>query len=436
MDERLAPGTKLVSDAGLAIVVDTFLGGGGQGDVYRVDTPDGVRALKYYHPHTSSAAQHENLRQLASIGFDDPRFMWPLDTVSGPSGRRYGYIMDLRPDGWATIPDLLARRAAGTTLRSLYRIGVHLASGYRALHAQGMAYRDINWGNVFFHPPDGQILICDNDNALFGNAEAAVRGTSKFMAPEVFRNEASPSAQTDLHSLAVLLFMIFVNGHPLDGALEAAEMCLDDEAEARLYGTSPVFIYDPADKSNRPQPGIHDAVIALWPTLPSELQQLFSRSFTEGLHTPSKRVTEGEWAKVLTRMHDRIFRCADCGKHNVFDKKLFEQTGVAGSCWSCQRPLIKPPMLTADNHELVLEPDARIFSHHIRAVAEPTFDEPIAELVAHPAKPGRYGLRNVGSASWTKLAPDGSTVGVEPGQTARISSDLVLEINGIRFEIG
>ena len=45
-------------------------------------------------------------------------------------------------------------------------------------------------------------------------------GTWGFMAPEVGRREADPSAMTDRFSLAVLLFYIFMLGHPLKGRLE------------------------------------------------------------------------------------------------------------------------------------------------------------------------------------------------------------------------
>jgi eukaryotic-like serine/threonine-protein kinase len=40
----------------------------------------------------------------------------------------------------------------------------------------------------------------------------------RFMAPEIIRGEALRSTLTDLHSLAVFLFYLFVRGHPLEGA--------------------------------------------------------------------------------------------------------------------------------------------------------------------------------------------------------------------------
>jgi hypothetical protein len=59
-----------------------------------------------------------------------------------------------------------------------------------------------------------------------------------------------PSTQTDLFSLAVLLFYMFVMHHPLEGRKELAIKCLDLPAMKKLYGTEPLFIFDPSDDSN------------------------------------------------------------------------------------------------------------------------------------------------------------------------------------------
>ena len=74
----------------------------------------------------------------------------------------------------------------------------------------------------------------------------------------------APSAQTDLYSLAVLLFYILLVSHPLEGAREASIKCFDRPAMDKLYGTEPLFIYDPQDDSNRPVPQYHDNAIAFY----------------------------------------------------------------------------------------------------------------------------------------------------------------------------
>lgn len=43
--------------------------------------------------------------------------------------------------------------------------------------------------------------------------------------------------------------------HPLEGKQEASIKCMDMAARVKLYGTDPIFIFDPDNKTNRPVPG-------------------------------------------------------------------------------------------------------------------------------------------------------------------------------------
>ncbi len=136
-------------------------------------------------------------------------------------------------------------------------------------------------------------MICDNDNVSFDNSKpGGVLGTPGFMAPEIVRGEKRPSKDTDRYSLSVLLFYLFMVNHPLEGKLEASIRCMDMAARVKLYGTEPVFIFDPNNKTNRPVKGIHDNATIYWPLYPEKLRQMFTKAFTVGLNEPSKRITE------------------------------------------------------------------------------------------------------------------------------------------------
>jgi serine/threonine protein kinase len=103
--------------------------------------------------------------------------------------------MQLRPERYKGIVDLMKRRIE-PTFRALATAGIELAHSFLALHAKGLCYRDISFGNVFFDPDTGDVLICDNDNVTVdGSATSGVLGTPRFMAPEVVRGEAMPSMQ-------------------------------------------------------------------------------------------------------------------------------------------------------------------------------------------------------------------------------------------------
>ena len=53
----LAAGKTLVAESGEKLKVAELFGSGGQGEVYRVQTPTGDRAVKWYYPQLADARQ-------------------------------------------------------------------------------------------------------------------------------------------------------------------------------------------------------------------------------------------------------------------------------------------------------------------------------------------------------------------------------------------
>ena len=330
MAGMLQPGTQLRAQPGGPVEVGELIGSGGQGEVYRVRVDGTEKALKWYFREMATAEQRQIIETLVHFGNSDARFLWPEALVDDPQhDHALGYLMQLRPAEFASLPALF-RRTVRTTTSALVTACIHLAEGYRALHSRGIAYRDISWGNVFFAPDDGRVLICDNDNAIFEGQDSGIAGTLEFMAPELVRGVAHPRTQTDLHSLAVLLFMVLVNHHPLKGRKELEIPCLDADAQKRLYGTDPLFVFDPTDHRNRAEPGEHDHVVAAWKTLPGTIQDLFITAFTDGLHNPEARVRESQWRDALSRTRDAIVHCAGCGGQNIHDDNRRRQAGEIG----------------------------------------------------------------------------------------------------------
>src|SRR5262245_59343233 len=272
--------------SGITCVVEELLGGGSQGEVYRANLGGKIVALKWYFPTSATPEQRAALEMLIKRGAPNGKFLWPMELVAAERVSGFGYIMPLRESRYKGIVDLMMRRV-DPSLRTLATAGLDLSHSFLQLHAKGLCYRDISFGNIFFDPISGDILICDNDNvAVDGEAKGGVLGTPRFIAPEVVRGEALPSTRTDLFSLAVLLFYMFIMHHPLEGKKEAAIRCLDLPAMTKLYGTEPVFIFDPNDRSNEPVPGYHDNAIAFWPIYPAFLRDLFIKSFTDGIRDP------------------------------------------------------------------------------------------------------------------------------------------------------
>jgi serine/threonine protein kinase len=366
------------------------------------------------------------------------RFLWPLELVSSPAVRDFGYIMPLREVRFRGIADLMKRRI-DPTFRALATAGFGLAHSFLHLHSQGLCYRDISFGNIFFDPDTGEIAICDNDNVTVdGDPASGILGTPRFMAPEVVRGEALPSTQTDLFSLAVLLFYFFLVHHPLEGRRELEIHSFDLPAMTRLYGTHPLFIFDPHDHSNAPVPGQHDNAILAWPIYPRFLRDLFTRAFTTGLHDSEHgRVREGEWRAAMIRLRDSILYCRACGAENFYDGDALRASGGAPSnCWACKSVVPLPYRLRFGRSLVMLNHDTRLFAHHLDEQRPNDFSRAVAEMARHPQHPEIWGLKNLSDETWSYCSGgDPRPAEVLPGRIVRLESGMRINFGRVEGEV-
>lgn len=419
-----------------ACTVDTFLGGGGQGEVYRAQLDGKPVALKWYFPEQAIPAQRQSLDTLIHKGPPSPAFLWPMELATAPGVNGFGYIMPLREPRYKGIVDLMKRRVE-PSFHALATSGLQLAQAFLQLHAQGLCYRDISFGNVFFDPATGDIQVCDNDNvAIDGEGQSGVLGTPRFIAPEVVRGEAAPSTHTDLFSLSVLLFYLFHVHHPLEGQKEASIKCFDLPAMTQLYGTEPLFIFDPVNNANQPVPGVHDNALAYWPLYPQSLRERFTQAFTTGLHDPHSRVRESEWRATLMSLRDAILYCGHCGAENFYDgEALRANGGQPGACWSCRKPVTLPFRLRLGRDVILLNHDTQLYPHHVDPQRRYDLSQPIAAVQQHPQNPNLWGLNNQSAAKWVITTPDGTIRDVEPGRSAGLAAGVKINFGPVEGEI-
>lgn len=251
---------KLVNGEDITII--SKLGEGGQGVVYKVRYHDKDYALKWYFPKsiTNQTKFYNNLVSNANLGSPAKEFLWPLAVTEIQEGS-FGYIMDLRPAEYKNFAHFLNAVARFKNTSAVINATINMVNAFQALHRKGYSYQDLNDGNFFVNPDNGDLLICDNDNVAPYGESLGVGGKSRYMAPEVVLGLTKPNLDTDLFSLAVVLFLMIFISHPLEGAKVASCPCLIDEAEKRFYASEPVFVFDPNDLSNRPVRGIHNNII-------------------------------------------------------------------------------------------------------------------------------------------------------------------------------
>src|SRR5690242_2109923 len=345
VDGLIQPGDALrMERAGALLATEKRIGEGSQGVVHVARLNGTPFAVKWLRPGPGSDEMHASITALIQRGRPPhPAFVWPIDLVSSARTPGFGYVMPLLDPRFVSLAQLL-NTDPQPSFRIITTIGRELVDAFAALHSAGLCYRDISFGNLRVDPAASEAAIIDVDNIDVDGGNALVKGTGPFMAPELLRDEASPSTATDLHSLAVLLFYLLMHGHPLFGVRADASCSWDrgahrSEADLlmRHFGIEPLFIFDPGDPSNRPVPG--DRALTWWPIYPEQCRRVFIRAFTAGLQDASLngRVTEGTWRRVLLGLHDCVCACPACGAALFYDP---EQAGQC--CWSCSAPLPVP----------------------------------------------------------------------------------------------
>ncbi|WP_367357169.1 hypothetical protein, partial [Mesotoga sp.] len=422
-----------VRGSGMTCEVISFLGGGGQGEVYKGRLDGREVAVKWYFPDylNNDHGLRYRLEGLIRNGAPNDKFLWPMDIVtSQDDSKSFGYIMELRENRFKSIIDLMKRRIE-PKLHVLTIVGFELAFNFRELHKRGLCYRDISYGNVFFDPKNGEVRICDNDNVDLNGMEGAIIGTPRFLAPEIVRGEAQPTISTDLFSLSVLLFYILMFNHPLEGYKESSIQFFDLSAQRQLYGFNPIFIYDPQDKSNRPDPNVNMNAIKSWPIYPRFLQDMFIKAFTEGLRNPESRIREGEWIKAFAHLRDCLYYCSNCGEENFRD---FESTRTA-ICWSCKKPTKIPMSIVIEKNLIAITSDMKLYPHHIERDSEFDFIKPQARVARHPTDPNKWGIKNLSPTVWTATAPDGKELEIDPGRSISIVPGTKINFGNLEGEI-
>ncbi|MDR2443336.1 MAG: kinase [Deltaproteobacteria bacterium] len=210
------------------------------------------------------------------------------------------------------------------------RLCLELSRAVRKLHEVGLCHWDLSGRNCLVDPISGKFYLINIDLIFEWSGVAQsrlLRGENPdFTAPEIIATKelfpsdpqcCLPSETTDLHSLAVLIYMFLLHRHPLRGSKYHGPD--PRRSEELLMGKDSLFIENPTDTSNSLKalsdqedlrPWV-DPVNLPYTTMGPYLKELFDRAFIKGLHAPKERPKPLDWERALVRTVDLLHPCAN-----------------------------------------------------------------------------------------------------------------------------
>ncbi|SKA36354.1 Protein kinase domain-containing protein [Chitinophaga eiseniae] len=272
---------------------------------------------------------------------------------------------------------------------SYFQICVNIARGVKRLHAAGLAHSDLSYKNVLVDPVSKSAAIIDIDGLVVpGLFPPDVIGTADFIAPEVLAtkhldvkdpNRKLPNRLTDLHALAVMIYMYLLYRHPLKGGKVHD---LDTEKDDLLsMGEKALFIEHPQDTSNRPKLNQLNPKELPWADITKlpytitgpYLKELFDQAFVTGLHQPNNRPPAEMWEQALLKTTDLMQPCSNTAceqKWYVFDNTISPKCPFCGTPHKGTLPVLdlyyefKPTVWKPENHRLMVYHNQYLFQWH------------------------------------------------------------------------
>lgn len=273
---------------------------------------------------------------------------------------------------------------------SYFQIAINISRGVKKMHQMGLAHSDLSYNNVLVDPVTKSAAIIDIDGLVVpGLFPPEVIGTADFIAPEVLQTKhlrlqdsdrILPNQKTDLHALAILIYMYLLRRHPLRGGkiwdLES------EKDEVLSMGEKAVFVEHPTDQINRVKVDHLKKWNLFWgdpgkipyTVTGPYLSELFKKAFIDGLHNPLLRPIANEWETALLKTVDLIQPCSNVNcneKWYVFDNTSKPKCPFCGTPNKGTLPVVdlyykfKDNVWKPENHRLMVYHNQYLFKWHV-----------------------------------------------------------------------
>jgi serine/threonine protein kinase len=467
------------------------LGGGGQGDVYKVFLLKEKKemALKVYnHAFCSLPNNVEFFHKVLVPRCLNHTLKAPEEVILPEKilddGKHIGHLMRLIPASYINLGEQIAREgnfakpkegASGDSapfakpFLPLLKVAFNTALLLDSF--KGFCFQDLNEGSFYLDPLTSKVLICDAENIIVNGhrEDAIVEGNNDYLAPELIKNPAKgPDKNSDRYSFSVLLFTLLMGCHPLHGQgyynWRGKAPKVGEKPELNPFVKNPVYILDPSERNqNLVQSSSAVFYESYGKLYPKSLLALFERAFTIALVdnygkprtyngpvdlASSHRVSYGEWEKELAKDIDLLMRCPYQACHKEFffeEKELKDDHKERCPHPNCKREFFAPLFFKSKNAKItiIVDEGKKLYRHHLYGsedFSSHSFDE---EGEFFSLGEGKWAFHNEsGKDVWVTLGERKTTL--RDGGTTALSLGMKLffptkeeeeEVRGISFEV-
>ena len=215
-----APPTATLADR---YTIEHELGHGGMATVYLAEDRKHGRkvALKIMRPDVASSLGAERfLREVRlAAQLSHPHIVPLID--SGESDGVLFYVTPYAPGG--SLAERLSRDGR-LPVRDALRVAREVGLGLDYVHRSGYVHRDVKPANILF--ADGHALlgdfgiayaVCERDREAITGAGVVI-GTPEYMSPEQASGERDLESQSDIYSLACVVYEMLAGSPPFSGS--------------------------------------------------------------------------------------------------------------------------------------------------------------------------------------------------------------------------
>lgn len=293
------------------------IGTGAEGNVYKIKDLENfvVKILR-----TSDDPEKDNRKRLIlnrliakDIDQSSTCLIMPRVALDPPE---LGYIMPYYDDSISLSEflsidpdiDFVENYLKGTFgFRKRLRTAAILFNALHHIHLEGLTFVDISPNNILVREDKWGIAFIDTDNLVVGNYEfPEVLGTPRYIAPEVLNKTSSATQESDVFSMAAIIFELLTFYHPFVGE-DIMQSGPDEEQEA--YKGNRDYLLLENSKATMKNTICADVFLS------EKLKILFHRTFVEGLRDKFARPTAREYALELKQIYNDLITCQNdqCG---------------------------------------------------------------------------------------------------------------------------